>query len=86
MDTSKLRVAFIGAGKQANWRHHPSVASLPDVDLVAVCDFNEELAQQTAHRWGISKIYQDYKKMLDEVAPPAVFIITNPKDIFETTS
>ena len=86
MDTSKLRVAFIGAGKQANWRHYPSVASLPDVDLVALCDFNEGLAQQTAQRWGIPKIYQDYKQMLDEVAPQAVFIITNPKDIFEPTS
>ena len=86
MDNSKLRVAFIGAGKQANWRHYPPVTSMPDVELAALCDFNKDKADETAKKWGVPKTYQDYKQMLEEVDPHAVFIITNPKDVFEPAS
>lgn len=86
MDNGKLRVAFIGAGKQANWRHYPPVSSFPDVELAALCDFHPAKADETAERWGIPKTYQDYKQMLEEVDPQAVFIITNPADVFEPTA
>ncbi|SVA94615.1 uncharacterized protein METZ01_LOCUS147469 [marine metagenome] len=86
MDPSKLRVAFIGAGKQANWRHYPPVSSFPDVEIAALCDFHPEKAAETAQRWGITKTYQDYKQMLEEINPQAVFIITSPTDVFEPTS
>jgi predicted dehydrogenase len=86
MNNSKVRVAFIGAGKQANWRHYPPVSSMPDVELAALCDFHSDKADQTAQRWGVPKTYQDYKQMLEEVNPQAVFIITNPKDTFELAS
>ena len=85
MVSSRPRVAFIGAGKQANWRHYPSVASQPDVELAALCDLIPEKAEETAQRWEVPQVYQDYKKMLDEVDPEAVYIIMPPQDVFEPT-
>ena len=82
----KVRVAFIGAGGLANGVHYPSVASLPDVDLAATCDLFVEKAQATAERWGIPRVYSDYRKMLDEVDPDAVYVIMPPQDLFEPAS
>jgi predicted dehydrogenase len=83
LSQEKVRVAFIGAGRQANWRHYPSVSSLPDVDLVAVCDLVAERASETAKRWQIPEIYQSYEQMLSEVDPQAVYIIMGPQSINE---
>jgi len=83
MDEAKVRVAFVGAGKQANWRHYPSVAGLPDVELVALCDRNADRASETAKRWGVGKTFEDYERMLAEVDPQAVYIIMGPDAIQE---
>jgi virulence factor len=83
MNEQKLRVAFIGAGKQANWRHYPSVASQPDVELAALCDRDEAKAAETAERWGVPKTYTDYQQMLAEVDPQAVYIIMGPDAVQE---
>ena len=78
MTQEKVRVAFLGAGKQANWRHYPSLASFPDVELVALCDRVPELALETAKRWNVDKTYTDFETMLRETDPQAVYIIMGP--------
>ncbi len=83
MNEQKVRVAFIGAGKQANWRHYPSVVSQPDVELAALCDWDSGKAAETAERWGVPKTYDNYQKMLEEVDPQAVYIIMGPDAIQE---
>ena len=86
MSPEKIRVAFIGAGRQANWRHYPSVASQEDVELAAVCDLLPEKAAETAKRWGAPRTYEDYKQMLEEVDPQAIYIIMGPQAVFEPAS
>ena len=83
MSQDRVRVAFIGAGRQANWRHYPSVRSLPDVDLVAVCDFSLEKAAETAKRWDVANVYVDSETMLREVDPQVVYIIMGPQALLE---
>jgi virulence factor len=80
---SPVRVAFIGAGSLANSRHYPSVKSLPDAELVALCDLVPEKARATAERWGVPRVYQDYKQLLAEVDPQAVYVIMPPQHLFE---
>ena len=79
MSNEKVRVAFIGAGRQANWRHYPSVASQPDAEIVAIADLVPEKADETAKRWGVPKTYQSYEKMIEETDPQAVYIIMGPE-------
>ena len=86
MTQEKVRVAFIGAGKQANWRHYPSVASLPDAEIVALCDLDATKAEETAKRWGVPKTYTDHEQMLREVDPQAVYIIMGPQVVYEPVS
>jgi virulence factor len=83
MASERLRVAFIGAGRQANWRHYPSVVSQPDVELAALCDLVPERAEATAERWGVPKTYQRYEQMLEEVNPQALYVIMGPDVIHE---
>src|SRR5262245_14732199 len=81
MSPEKVRLALIGGGKQGNWRHYPCVASFPDVEIVALCDRHPDRAEATASRWGIPKTYGDYKQMLAETDPQAVYIITSPASL-----
>jgi virulence factor len=83
MTQDKVRIAFIGAGKQANWRHYPSVASLPDADIVALCDWNADKAEETAKRWGVPKTYQRMEEMVEEEDPDALYIIMGPNAVQE---
>lgn len=83
MTAERVRVAFIGAGRQANWRHYPSVASLPDVELAAVCDLIPERAIETAKRWNVPKTYTNHEEMLAEVDPQAVYVIMGPQFVYE---
>lgn len=77
------RVAFIGAGALASRYHYPSVATLGDVEIEAVAELNSQRAEAAAEKWGISKTYSDYKQMLEEVDPQAVYVIMPPQYLFD---
>lgn len=79
----KVRVAVIGAGSFANMMHFPSLNELEDVEICAVCDLIYERAKSTAERFHIDKVYTDYKKMIEETAPDAVYIIVAPHHLFD---
>ena len=74
----KLRVAMIGAGKMARSVHYPSLASFDDVEIAAVCDLNPERLNDSAETYGIEGRYDDYRRMVEEIAPDAVFAIGQP--------
>ncbi len=65
-----LKTAVIGVGSmganhaRVNWE-------LPDVDLVAIVDGDENRAQAVAKKYSTAA-YSDYRKMLDEAKPDAV--------------
>ena len=74
----KVRIGFIGAGVHANAVHYPSLAQMDDVEIVAVCDINEERLKKTAEKYGIPGRYKDYRKMLREEKLDAVYVIMPP--------
>jgi predicted dehydrogenase len=78
-------VALIGAGVMANTYHYPSLASFPDVELVAISDLVVEKARQTAERFDIAgnRVYTDYRRMLAETSPDAVYILMPPQILYE---
>lgn len=65
-----LKTAVIGVGSmgvnhaRVNWE-------IPEADLVAVADENEELIQAVAKKYG-SRAFTNYQTMLDKVKPDAV--------------
>jgi predicted dehydrogenase len=83
MDRDAVRVAFIGAGNLSTTFHYPSLAAMPDVELVAVCDLIAEKAKQNATTFGIPSVYTDYQEMLAKEACDAVYIVMPPQDSFD---
>lgn len=81
--TGKVKIAFIGAGTMANRVHYPSLASFDDVEIAAICDHNEKALHTTADKYGIRKRYIEYKKMIDEIAPDAVYVIGQPHLMYD---
>jgi len=69
---SKLNVATIGIGNMGQ-RHVRNYFEMPQVNLVAVCDVNEEKGGNLAKKYNCL-FYKDYKKMLTEQRIDAVSI------------
>jgi predicted dehydrogenase len=67
-----MKVAVIGVGSMG--RNHARVYNeLPGVELAAVCDENQVIAEDVAQRYGTAS-YTDFRRMLDEIQPEAVTV------------
>ncbi|HXF60692.1 MAG TPA: Gfo/Idh/MocA family oxidoreductase [Caldilineaceae bacterium] len=78
-----IRVACVGAGAMANRVHYPSLASFADVKIAAICDLDPTRLQTTADRYEVERRYTDYRRMVEEVAPDAVYVIGPPHLMFD---
>lgn len=79
----KKRIALIGAGGMANSVHYPSLAEFADVELVGICDLVEDKLHKTADRFHIEKRFSDYKQMIEQTAPEAVYVLMPPHHLFD---
>lgn len=73
-----LRGGIVGCGFAATVSHLPAWRALKDVDIVAVCDQREEIAMETAKRWGISSAYGEFSQMLQSEELDFVDICSPP--------
>jgi virulence factor len=78
-----LRVAVIGAGAMATRVHYPSLASFDDVTVAAACDLDQGRLGAVADQYGIQGRYTDYRRMVEEVAPDAVYAIGQPHQLYD---
>jgi predicted dehydrogenase len=72
-----LKVALIGAGKMGI-SHLSILGAHHDVDVVGVCD-TSKMVNDFLTRYGKFTCFTDYKKMMDEVKPDAVFVAVPTK-------
>ncbi len=75
----KLKVGVVGCGLISKLRHIPAYKRLKDLDVMAVCDLNEELAKNTAKEFDIPNFYTDTSKMFDEEDLDIVDICVPPQ-------
>ena len=76
---TKLKLGIIGTGGICNNKHLPSLAKVADkVEVVALCDQDEEKAIATRERHGLTnaKIYTDYKELLADPEIDVVHVCT----------
>jgi len=78
----KLKVAIIGAGGRAVSTHYPALDFMKDVQIAAVCELNEERLNKVCDQFKIKGRYSDYKQMVEEVAPDAVYAIMPPQVLY----
>jgi predicted dehydrogenase len=74
-----LRVAVIGCGQIATYRHAPAFARLPDVKIVAVCDVMEEKARALGERYQVP-VYRDPVTLLDREEVDVADVVTREQD------
>ncbi|MGG1676138.1 Gfo/Idh/MocA family protein [Neobacillus sp. NRS-1170] len=71
----KLRVGVVGCGSIAQHRHLPEYKANKNVELVAVCDINEERAKEVAEKFG-AFAYTSYEELLNSGLVDAVSVCT----------
>ena len=81
--SSKVKVALIGAGGMANAVHYPSLAVFDDVDIVGLCDIVPDKLKATAENFRIKKTFSDYRKLIEDTAPDAVYVLMPPHHLFD---
>src|SRR5438309_394783 len=61
-------------------KHAEVVASLPQVELRAVCTRREERLQEVQYRLGVPRAYRDYHELLADPDVEAVSVVTHVDD------
>ena len=78
-----VRVAIIGAGGRALMAHYPSLRDIPEAQLVAVAELDEQRLHKTCDLYDIKGRYSDYRQMLEREKPDAVYAIMPPHHLFD---
>jgi predicted dehydrogenase len=72
----KTRIAVVGAGHVAQVAHIPAYRANPDVELVAVVDYDPVKARRAKEQFGFKESYDDFAEMLKSSKVDAVDICT----------
>src|SRR5919202_970105 len=64
----KLRVGMIGTSGWADGRLLPNLSSHPCADVAAICGRSRERAESLAKKYGIARVYSDYRQMIEKAA------------------
>ena len=81
--SKKVKVALVGAGGMANGVHYPSVTSFEDVQIVGLCDLDQEKLKATAEKFRIKETFTNYQAMLEQTKPDAVYVLMPPQHLFD---
>ena len=87
--SEKFKIAFIGAGGRANQVHYPAFSSLPDVEIVGICDIDPERLKATADKYGVPESRRfgagvfSYRDMIERLKPDGVACIGNPHTMYD---
>ena len=88
MGSRKVRVVMIGAGARAMQAIYPAMAAQSDVEIIGVCDIDENRRKKAAELYKIPKQYgangvYEYQNMLKELKPDAVAVIGQPHIMYD---
>ena len=74
-EKKKLKVALIGAGGIAG-THTENYQKFDDVEVVGACDVNEAGLAKFGEKYGVKKLFPEWKAMIDATKPDAVSVCT----------
>jgi myo-inositol 2-dehydrogenase/D-chiro-inositol 1-dehydrogenase len=73
----KAKIAVIGTGRMGSVHCRNIVRSIPNAELVAVCDIRLEVAQAVADELGIQRVVKDYHDLLSDKDIKAILIASS---------
>jgi predicted dehydrogenase len=71
-----LKVALVGTGTISESHHIPILQSIPDVDLVAICDSNQKQLERVAKRFRIPNKFTDVDSLFKSCDVDVIDITT----------
>jgi myo-inositol 2-dehydrogenase/D-chiro-inositol 1-dehydrogenase len=74
---NRMNIAVIGVGRMGSVHCRNLVRSIPEANLVAVCDIRLDVAQKVADELGVPRVVADYRELLADPDIPAVLIATS---------
>lgn len=78
VEEGQVKVGIIGCGHVAR-THIASLQQLRGVEIVGVCDADEQRAEMTAREYGIRRGYRQASALLAELRPDVVHVLTPPR-------
>ena len=78
MTNDLINIGFIGAGGNTRLRHLPGFKDIEGVTLASVANRSRESGQKVADEFGIGKVYDDWKELLQGSDSNAICIGTWP--------
>lgn len=81
-----VRVAIVGAGGRAVNTHYPALRDLPEAELVAVAELDDNRLHAAANEFGIKGRYTSYVEMIEREKPEAVYAIMPPHHLYDVAA
>lgn len=78
MSDDMVRIGIVGAGRNTTEKHIPGLQALRGVEIVSVCNRSRESSERVARRFGIPKVYEDWRRLVDAPDSNAIVIGTWP--------
>ncbi|MFN8522156.1 MAG: Gfo/Idh/MocA family oxidoreductase [Chloroflexota bacterium] len=78
MPSGTIRVGFIGAGGIVRTRHVPGLRAVPGVEFAGVVNRSRESSERAAQEFGISRVYDSPKQLIESDEIDAVWIGAHP--------
>ncbi|MBP1988751.1 Gfo/Idh/MocA family protein [Paenibacillus eucommiae] len=80
----KVRVGIIGLGRWGEC-HLEAFSSLPQAEVVAVCDMNQERLDNAGKKYGVKNLYLQYEDLIKRDDIDLVSVVTFEKNHLEPT-
>jgi len=78
MADTPIRVGFVGAGANTRKHHIPKLKAQPGVELVAVANRSKESGERVAKEFGIARVEDDWRRVVEAKDVDAICIGTWP--------
>jgi len=82
MSEVKHRVAIVGCGRMGQI-YAEAYSTYPDTQVVAIVEPDSERRRAVGERFGVSALYSDVRRMLEDAAPDLVAVVTPVKHMKE---
>lgn len=73
-----IRVGVVGAGANTVAQHIPNLRAIEGVEIVSVCNRTRESSERVARQFGIPKIYENWRELVDAPDTNTIVIGTWP--------
>ena len=73
-----IRVGVVGAGANTTAQHIPNLQAIEGVEIISVCNRTRESSERVARQFGIPKVYDNWRELVDAPDTNAIVIGTWP--------